>query len=303
MNTTDKATRPPNYPHQINGDKTMTPSTPALRFHDAEACALGQRPCPSPAAFCCAPAEAGASISASEKENAARHYGAMAIEARAACLQQSAEPMSEQDAGLLEQAASFLEALANDERNRGNSSTAEGAACSAHAVRRLAVQLLQAAPPVQAANCGMCGAKNVTPTEIGDCPRCHWDELTPAPAQEHLPDWLPFSARTKLAERWGVKVTPAFNAQVRDVIETYIATHGAIAAAPAQAQEDARDADFEAVRKVLCKLPKYSFIPNEAGNVRRVNDASGNWVEFDAVHKLFDPVAVDAARAAQGGAA
>ena len=65
------------------------------------------------------------------------------------CLYQIAEPLSEQDAGLLEQAASMLEALEGDERNRGNCSAAEAAGCSAHAVRRLAVQLLQAAPPAQ----------------------------------------------------------------------------------------------------------------------------------------------------------
>ena len=59
--------------------------------------------------------------------------------------------LSEQDAGLLEQAASMLEGLHNDERNRGNCSTAEGAACSADAVRRLAVQLLRATPPAPAA--------------------------------------------------------------------------------------------------------------------------------------------------------
>lgn len=44
-------------------------------------------------------------------------------------------------AALLEQGASILEGLENDERNRGNRgncSTAEGAGCSAHAVRRLA---------------------------------------------------------------------------------------------------------------------------------------------------------------------
>lgn len=58
--------------------------------------------------------------------------------------------LSEQDTGLLEQASSMLEGLHNDERNRGNCSTAEGAACNAHAVRRLAVQLLQAAPPAPA---------------------------------------------------------------------------------------------------------------------------------------------------------
>lgn len=53
--------------------------------------------------------------------------------------------LSEQDAVLLEQGASMLEALANDERNRGNDSAAMGAECSAHAVRKLAVQLLEAA--------------------------------------------------------------------------------------------------------------------------------------------------------------
>lgn len=50
--------------------------------------------------------------------------------------------LSDQDAGLLEQGASMLEALAGDERNRGNDSAAMGAGCSAHAVRRLAAGLL-----------------------------------------------------------------------------------------------------------------------------------------------------------------
>ena len=52
--------------------------------------------------------------------------------------------LTEQDAGLLEQAASMLEGLANDERNRGNCSSSEGAACSAHAIRRLAPAMLRA---------------------------------------------------------------------------------------------------------------------------------------------------------------
>lgn len=50
--------------------------------------------------------------------------------------------LTEQEAVLLEQAASMLEGLEHDERNRGNCSTAEGAGCSAHAVRRLASALL-----------------------------------------------------------------------------------------------------------------------------------------------------------------
>lgn len=83
-------------------------------------------------------------------ERAEAQVAKLEAQAAAKCLHQISEPLSEQDAGLLEQAASFLDALANDERNRGNSSTAEAAGCSAHAVRRLAVQLLQAAPPAQA---------------------------------------------------------------------------------------------------------------------------------------------------------
>lgn len=50
--------------------------------------------------------------------------------------------LTDQDAALLEQGASMLEGLESDERNRGNCSTAEGAACSTHAVRRLASALL-----------------------------------------------------------------------------------------------------------------------------------------------------------------
>lgn len=73
-------------------------------------------------------------------------------------------------------------------------------------------------------------------------------------------------------------------------------------AAP-QASEAVRDAAFEAVRKRLCKLPRYSFFAGAAlGSVRRVEDRSGNWIEFDAAHALFDPVSVDAALSAQPGA-
>lgn len=60
-----------------------------------------------------------------------------------------------------------------------------------------------------------------------------------------------------------------------------------------------RDAAFEAVRKRLCAIPRYSFYLDDDGVVRRVEGRSGNWIEFDAAHELFDPVAVDAALAAQ----
>ncbi len=80
-------------------------------------------------------------------------------------------------------------------------------------------------------------------------------------------------------------------------------------AAPAAPAVDAtaeRDAAFEAVRQRLCRIPRWSFHIDSRGNIRRVDDASGNWIEFSAAHQLFDPVAVDAAITAQakeGGAA
>ncbi len=79
-----------------------------------------------------------------------------------------------------------------------------------------------------------------------------------------------------------------------------------IAVAP-EALAGHRDAAFEAVRKKFCKLQRYSFFLDDKGNVRRTPDYCGNWVEFEAVHTLFEPGAVDAAIAAQaaqqGGAA
>lgn len=64
----------------------------------------------------------------------------------------------------------------------------------------------------------------------------------------------------------------------------------------AQADSVLEDAAFEAVRKKLCALPRYSFVLDDDGLVRRVLDRSGNWIEFDEAHALFDPISVDAAR-------
>lgn len=73
-------------------------------------------------------------------------------------------------------------------------------------------------------------------------------------------------------------------------------------APPAQAADSVlEDAAFEAVRKKLCALPRYSFVLDDDGLVRRVQERAGNWIEFDDAHELFDPIAVDAARK-QGGA-
>lgn len=72
-----------------------------------------------------------------------------------------------------------------------------------------------------------------------------------------------------------------------------------MATQPAVQEKGARDDAFEAVRKAFCKLQRYSFFLDGAGNVRRCADHCGNWVEFDAVHTLFEPQSVDAALAAQ----
>ncbi|MGG4053527.1 hypothetical protein ABEW79_17950 [Delftia tsuruhatensis] len=77
---------------------------------------------------------------------------------------------------------------------------------------------------------------------------------------------------------------------------------GPCAAAPAAPAVDAqgeRDAAFEAVRNRLCSLQRYSFVLDDDGIVRRAHDRTGSWIEFDDAHALFDPVAVDAAIAAQ----
>jgi hypothetical protein len=80
----------------------------------------------------------------------------------------------------------------------------------------------------------------------------------------------------------------------------FAAVEAALAATqPAAQGMDARDAAFEAVRKTFCKLQRYSFFLDSRGNVRRCADHSGNWVEFEAVHTLFEPQSVDAALAAQ----
>ncbi|MGW8423155.1 hypothetical protein ACWGXF_20620, partial [Comamonas sp. HJ-2] len=57
--------------------------------------------------------------------------------------------------------------------------------------------------------------------------------------------------------------------------------------------------EINTVRQKFCKLQRYSFFLDDKGNVRRTPDYCGNWVEFEAVHTLFEPAAVEAALAAQ----
>ena len=83
------------------------------------------------------------------------------------------------------------------------------------------------------------------------------------------------------------------HARIEELEAQLSATH------PTQQGLDDRDAAFEAVRKAFCKLQRYSFFLDSIGNVRRCADHCGNWVEFEAVHTLFEPQSVDAAIAAQ----
>ena len=88
------------------------------------------------------------------------------------------------------------------------------------------------------------------------------------------------------------------------LIDEVLAKWGTPQPVPAPLSDDVvRDAAFEVVRKRLCTLPRYSFVLDDDGLVRRVQDRTGNWIEFDEAHALFDPAAVDAALAAQGGKA
>ena len=72
--------------------------------------------------------------------------------------------------------------------------------------------------------------------------------------------------------------------------------------APAVDAQGERDAAFEAVRNRLRGLQRYSFVLDDDGAVRRVQDRTGSWIEFDDAHALFDPAAVDAALAAHAAA-
>ena len=86
---------------------------------------------------------------------------------------------------------------------------------------------------------------------------------------------------------------PLLATDLKAILQQVAATH------PTQQGLDARDAAFEAVRKAFCNLQRYSFWLDSRGNVRRCADRSGNWVEFEAAHTLFEPQSVDAALAAK----
>lgn len=90
---------------------------------------------------------------------------------------------------------------------------------------------------------------------------------------------------------------PAFHRYHKELAKAQPApAQAAPAAVAAPADSVLEDAAFEAVRKKLCALPRYSFVLDDDGLIRRVQDRTGNWIEFDDAHELFDPVAVDTAR-------
>lgn len=118
---------------------------------------------------------------------------------------------------------------------------------------------------------------------------------------EHTEAWLTCAAELR-------KHLPEFM-HLRDMngIECAVAAIRELAERAAPVQASDRDAAFEPVRQKFCKLQRYSFFLDDKGNVRRTPDYCGNWVEFEAVHTLFEPAAVEAAIAArasqQGGGA
>lgn len=54
------------------------------------------------------------------------------------------------------------------------------------------------------------------------------------------------------------------------------------------------DDAVEALRQGLNELPRYSFLLDSKGNVVRVPDRSGRWIDWQSAHELFDTEMVDA---------
>ena len=53
------------------------------------------------------------------------------------------------------------------------------------------------------------------------------------------------------------------------------------------------DDAVEALRKELNALPRFSFLLNGSGNVVRVPDTTGRWIDWHSAHELFDTEVVD----------
>jgi hypothetical protein len=92
---------------------------------------------------------------------------------------------------------------------------------------------------------------------------------------------------------WDTLCPSCWEEKVRNETAARRAQASAARIAPAD-----RNEAFEAVRKKLCALPRYSFLIGPHGGVKRYENRASNWIEFDAAHDLFDPVSVDAALSA-----
>lgn len=77
-------------------------------------------------------------------------------------------------------------------------------------------------------------------------------------------------------------------------VNTPPTTGDPVIVSPRQSVE--QDETTEALRRALNKLPRYSFLLDASGSVRRVPDRSGRWIDWSKAHELFDPVVVDALR-------
>lgn len=51
--------------------------------------------------------------------------------------------------------------------------------------------------------------------------------------------------------------------------------------------------EIELLRRALNKLPRYSFFLDASGNLRKVEDSSGAYIEWADAHRLFDPEVID----------
>lgn len=54
------------------------------------------------------------------------------------------------------------------------------------------------------------------------------------------------------------------------------------------------DETVEALRQGLNDLPRFSFLLDSKGNVVRVPDRSGRWIDWQSAHEMFDTEMVDA---------
>lgn len=115
---------------------------------------------------------------------------------------------------------------------------------------------------------------------------------------ESVEEWEDIRTSPDVAREEANDMMATGRGEIYEVVPLYAAPQPA----PAPVSDEVvRDAAFEAVRKKLCTLPRYSFVLDDDGLVRRAPDRTGNWIEFDEAHALFDPVSVEAALAAQGG--